>query len=62
MFDIFGEIEEWFRFLLSGFVTSNMTTMFTDVNDKTSGIDGGISETTIYVDLQFWPFRAFSLW
>lgn len=45
MFDIFGEIEEWFRSLLSGFVTSNMTTMFTDVNEKTAGIAGEVSKT-----------------
>jgi hypothetical protein len=36
MFDsIFDAIEEWMRDLLTGMVTSNLTTMFTDVNEKT---------------------------
>ena len=39
MFDsIFDAIEEWMRDLLTGMVTSNLTTMFTDVNDKTGEI------------------------
>lgn len=33
MFDsIFEAIEEWMRELLAGMVTSNLTTMFTEVN------------------------------
>ena len=36
MFDgIFEAIENWVRDLLMGMVTSNLTTMFTDVNEKT---------------------------
>ncbi|MDO4460562.1 MAG: CD0415/CD1112 family protein [Clostridia bacterium] len=56
MFDIFGEIEEWFRSLLTGFITSNMTTMFTDVNDKTSSIAGEVSKTP-----QQWNASVFSM-
>ena len=35
---IFDAIEEWMRDLLTGMVTSNLTTMFTDVNEKTGEI------------------------
>ena len=36
MFDgIFEAIEDWMRDLLTGMVTSNLATMFTDVNEKT---------------------------
>lgn len=39
MFDsIFDAIEEWMRDLLTGMVTSNLTAMFTDVNEKTGEI------------------------
>ena len=39
MFDnIFETIEEWMRGLLSGMISSNLATMFTDVNEKTEGI------------------------
>ena len=39
MFDsIFDAIEEWMRDLLTVMVTSNLTTMFTDVNEKTGEI------------------------
>ena len=39
MFDsIFDAIEEWMRELLTVMVTSNLTTMFTDVNEKTGEI------------------------
>lgn len=45
MFDLFGLIEEWLRKLLSGFVSSNLTTMFTDVNDKTGTIAAEVGKT-----------------
>ena len=32
---IFDAIEEWMRELLTGMITSNLDTMFTDVNQKT---------------------------
>ena len=32
---IFEAIEEWMRNLLTGMVSSNLTTMYTDVNEKT---------------------------
>ena len=39
MFDsMFDAIEEWMRDLLTGMVTSNLTTMFTDVNEKTGEV------------------------
>ena len=31
---IFEAIEEWMRNLLTGMVSSNLTNMFTDVNEK----------------------------
>ena len=45
MFDLFEQIEEAIRELLSGFVSSNLTTMFTDVNDKTGAIANEVSKT-----------------
>lgn len=45
MFDLFGSIEEWLRELLTGFVSSNLTTMFTDVNDKTGTIAAEVGQT-----------------
>ena len=45
MFDLFDKIEEAIRDLLSGFVTSNLTTMFTDVNAKTSTIATEVGQT-----------------
>lgn len=39
MFDgIFEAIEEWMRELLTGMVMSNLTAMFSDVNEKTGEI------------------------
>ena len=46
MFDgIFEAIENWMRDLLTGMVTSNLTTMFTDVNDKTGQIASQVGQT-----------------
>lgn len=46
MFDsIFEAIEEWMRELLTGMVQSNLTTMFTDVNDKTGQIAAQVVQT-----------------
>lgn len=46
MFDgIFEAIEEWMRELLTGMVQSNLTTMFTDVNDKTGQIATQVGQT-----------------
>lgn len=46
MFDsIFESIEEWMRELLTGMVQSNLTTMFTDVNDKTGQIAAQVGQT-----------------
>ena len=39
MFDgIFEAIENWMRDLLTGIITSNLSSMFTDVNEKTGEI------------------------
>ena len=57
MFDgIFEAIENWMRDLLTGMVTSNLTTMFTDVNDKTGEIASQVGQTT-----QGWNGSIFSL-
>ena len=46
MFDgIFEAIEEWMRELLTGMVTSNLTTMFSDVNEKTGEIATQVGQT-----------------
>ena len=57
MFDgIFEAIENWMRDLLTGMVTSNQTTMFTDVNDKTGQIASQVGQTP-----QGWNGSIFSL-
>lgn len=45
MFDLFEKIEEAIRELLTNFVSSNLTTMFTDVNDKTGIIAAEVAQT-----------------
>ena len=46
MFDsIFNAIEEWMRDLLTGMVSSNLNTMFTDVNEKTGEIASQVGMT-----------------
>ena len=42
---LFEEIEKWMRQLLSGMVTSNLTNMFTDVNQKTGEIASQVGQT-----------------
>ncbi len=57
MFDgIFEAIEEWIRELLTGMVTSNLTTMFTDVNEKTGEIATQVGQTP-----QGWNGSIFNL-
>lgn len=57
MFDgIFEAIEEWMRELLTGMVTSNLTEMFTDVNEKTGEIATQVGQTP-----QGWNGSIFSL-
>ena len=57
MFDgIFDAIEEWMRELLSGMITSNLTTMFTDVNEKTGEIAAQVGQTP-----QGWNGGIFSM-
>ena len=43
---IFEAIEEWMRNLLTGMVSSNLTTMYTDVNEKTGQIAEQVGRTT----------------
>lgn len=45
MFDLFEKIEEWIHDLLVTFITGNLTTMFTDVNDKAGTIATDVAKT-----------------
>lgn len=42
---IFEAIEEWIRTLLTNMISSNLTTMFSDVNDKTGQIATQVGQT-----------------
>ena len=53
---IFEAIEEWMRNLLTGMVSSNLTTMYTDVNEKTSQIAAQVGQTP-----QGWNGNIFSM-
>ena len=53
---LFEEIEKWMRQLLSGMVTSNLTNMFTDVNQKTGEIASQVGQTP-----QSWNGSIFSM-
>lgn len=57
MFDqIFDAIDEWMRNLLTGMVDSNLETMFTDVNEKTSEI-----ATQVGMTPQGWNSSIYSM-
>lgn len=57
MFDkIFEAIEDWMRDLLTGMVDSNLTTMFTDVNQKTGEI-----ATQVGMTPQGWNSSIYSM-
>ena len=56
MFDLFGSIEEWIRELLTDFISSNLTTMFIDVNDRTGSIAAEVGQTP-----QDWNAGIFSM-
>ena len=57
MFDgIFEAIEEWMRELLTGMIHSNLDTMFTDVNQRTSEIATQVGQTP-----QGWNGSIFSM-
>lgn len=45
MFDLFDQIEQALKDMLIGFIKSNLTTMFTDVNDKTGTIAAEVGQT-----------------
>ena len=53
---IFEAIEEWMRNLLTGMVSSNLTTMYTDVNEKTGQIAALVGQTP-----QGWNGNIFSM-
>ena len=53
---IFEAIEEWMRNLLTGMVSSNLTTMYTDVNEKTGQIAAQVGQTP-----QGWNGNVFSM-
>lgn len=57
MFDgLLTAIEDWIRELFMGMVTSNLQTMFTDVNEKTSEIASQVGQTP-----QGWNSSVFSM-
>lgn len=57
MFDgLLTAIEDWIRELFSGMVTSNLQTMFSDVNQKTSEIASQVGQTP-----QGWNGSVFSM-
>ena len=56
MFDLFEEIEQAIKDILMGFVESNLTTMFTDVNEKTATIATEVGQTP-----QAWNGGIFSM-
>jgi hypothetical protein len=56
LFDLFEKIEEAIRDLLTNFVSSNLTTMFTDVNTKTGTIAAEVGQTP-----QSWNGSIFSM-
>lgn len=53
---VFEAIEEWIRTLLTNMISSNLTTMFTDVNDKTGQIASQVAQTP-----QGWNSSIYSL-
>ena len=53
---LFEEIEKWMRQLLSGMVMSNLTNMFTDVNQNTGEIASQVGQTP-----QGWNGSIFSM-
>lgn len=56
MFDLFDSIEEWIREVLTGFISSNLSTMFADVNEKTGDIS-----TVVGLTPQGWNPSIFSM-
>lgn len=56
MFDLFEKIEEWIHDLLVTFITGNLTSMFTDVNDKAGTIATEVAKTP-----QGWNSNIFNM-
>ena len=53
---LFQEIERWMKELLTGMVTSNLTNMFADVNNKTAEVASQVGQTP-----QGWNGSIFSM-
>ena len=43
--DLLEDLEDWFRDILTDFISGNLTSMFTDVNEKTGTIAGQVGQT-----------------
>lgn len=56
MFGILDTLEDWIRQLLISFITSNLTTLFDDVNTKVGTIAAEVSQTP-----QSWNASVFSM-
>ena len=54
--DLLDDLEEWFRDLLTDFISGNLTSMFTDVNEKTGTIATEVGQTP-----QGWNSGVFSM-
>jgi hypothetical protein len=56
LFDLFDQIEQAIKDLLISFISSNLTTMFSDVNEKTGSIASEVSKTP-----QLWNSSIFGM-
>ena len=54
--DLLDDLEEWFRDLLTDFISGNLTSMFTDLNEKTGTIATEVGQTP-----QGWNSGVFSM-
>ena len=61
---IFDAIEEWMRSLLTGVINNNLSTMFTDVNEKTGEIAAqnstGVEQQYFQYDSESFRIRDFT--
>ncbi len=54
--DLLDDLEDWFRDILTDFISGNLTSMFTDVNEKTGTIATEVGQTP-----QGWNSGVFSM-
>ena len=54
--DLLDDLEEWFRDILTDFISGNLTSMFTDVNEQTGTIATEVGQTP-----QGWNSGVFSM-